>query len=230
MLAYKYNILFIDSKQLLFIVFKIIENKIVVLFNFAQQIVPSNFYQQVMKLFTKATFFLNEVIDEINVIFDEPNISIINFKNAKINNCHSLEEIKKAIIVSLNNENCYVNGVNIKNLVNNGNNANCDYTAFITKYQKYKYYIDAIKRCHVKIAYASNIYNLLYNQNAAREAFVKIIDKKIIIGKYENGKLIDIKTTIFDIDCLHHKIAKFFKLSIDKIKMMLTLIAKVVNV
>ena len=231
MLDYKYKILFINSDHLTFIVFKIIENKIIVLFNFSQQIDLSNFGQQVMNLLKKATSFLNEIIDEINVIFDEPNISQINFANAKISNCHSLEEAKEAIIVSLNNENCYVNEIAIKNLVNNNGNINCDYTAFITKYEKYKYYIETIKQCHIKIACVSNIYNLLFIQNTTHETFVKITDKQIIIGKYENGKLIDIKTTFFDIDYLHTKIAKFFKLSTNKIKTMLALLDKtIVNV
>lgn len=128
-----------------FFIFKIIENKIVVLFYFTQQINLSNFCQQMIKLFAKATSFLNEIIYEINVIFDEPNISQIRFTNAKIHNCHSLEETKKTIIVSLNNENCYVNEVNIKNFVVNGNDANCDYIAFVTKYQKFKYYIESMR-------------------------------------------------------------------------------------
>ncbi len=59
--------------------------------------------------------------------------------------------------------------------------------------------------------------------------FVKIIDKQIIIGKYENSKLIDFKTTIIDVDYLHTKIANFFKLSIDKIKVMLTLLDKTIS-
>ncbi len=62
-----------------FFIFKIIENKIAVLFYFTQQINLSNFCQQMIKLFAKATSFLNEIIYEINVIFDEPNISQIRF-------------------------------------------------------------------------------------------------------------------------------------------------------
>ncbi len=228
MLDCKYKILFINSNKLTFIVFKIVDNKVVVFYNFSQKIIFSNFAHQMMELFAKASTFLNEAIDKINIIFDEPNISKIDFTKIKINNCQDIEEAKKTITIMLNKENCYVNEINIKNFTNNDNNVACDYTAFVTKYEKYKYCIEAIKQSHVKIAYTSNIYNLLFDQDIGQESFIKIIDKQIIIGKYENAKLIDIKTTTFDIDYIHTKIAKFFNLSIDKIKTMLTLLDKTI--
>ena len=228
MLDYKYKILFIDSNKLTFIVFKIVDSKIIVFYNFSQKIILSDFAHQIMELFANTSTFLNEAIGKINIIFDEPNISKINFTNIKISNCQDIEEIKKAITSILNKENCYVNEIGIKNFTNNENNVVCDYTAFVTKYEKYKYYIEAIKQSHVKIAYTSNIYNLLFEQDIGQESFIKIIDKQIIIGKYENAKLIDVKTTTFDIDYVHTKIAKFFNLSNDKIKTMLTLLDKTI--
>lgn len=228
MLNHKYKILFIYSNKLIFIVFKIVTNKIIVFYNFSQKIILSNFAHQVRELFTKASIFLNEIIDKITIIFDEPNISKIDFTNIKINNCRDIEEAKKIITTTLNKENCYVNEISIKNFINNDNNAICNYTAFVTKYEKYKYYIEAIKQSHVKITYISNIYNLLFNQDIGQEVFVKIIDKQIIIGKYEKAKLIDIKTTDFDSDYIHTKIAKFFNLSNDKIETMLTLLNKTI--
>ena len=228
MLDRKYKILFINSNKLTFVVFKIIENKVVVFYNFSQQIIFSNFSHQIMELFSKASTFLNESIDKIDIIFDEPNISKINFANIEINNCRDIAQTKKIITTTLNKENCYVNEINIKNFTNNGSNINCNYTAFVTKYEKYKYYIEAIKQCHVKIAYASNIYNLLFGQNNGQESFVKIIDKQIVVGRYENAKLIDIKITTFDIDYVHTKIAKFFNLSNAKIHAMLTLLDKTI--
>ena len=228
MLDCKYKILFINSNKLTFIVFKIVDNKVVVFYNFSQKIIFSNFAHQMMELFAKASTFLNEAIDKINIIFDEPNISKIDFTKIKINNCQDIEEAKKTITAMLNKENCYVNEINIKNFTNNDNNVACDYTAFVTKYEKYKYCIKVIKQSHVKIAYTSNIYNLLFDQDIGQESFIKIIDKQIIIGKYENARLIDIKTTTFDIDYIHTKIAKFFNLSIDKIKTMLTLLDKTI--
>ena len=228
MLDHKYKILFINSDKLTFVIFKIVENKIVVFYNFSQQIIFSNFTHQIMELFSKASSFLNESIDKISIIFDEPNISKINFTNIKINNCRNIEETKKTIITILNEENCYVNEINIKNFTSNGDSINCDYTAFVTKYEKYEYYIETVKQSRVKIAYTSNIYNLLFNQDNEQESFIKIIDKQIMIGIYENAKLIDIKTTTFDIDYIHTKIGKFFNLSNEKIKTMLTLLDKII--
>lgn len=228
MLNHKYKILFIGSNRLTFIVFEIIENKITVFFNFSQQYVFLNFMHQIMELFAKAAIFLNEKIDEIKIIFDEPNISKINFTNTKINNCHSIEEVKKMIIMTLNNENCYVNEIAIKNLISNDNGIICDYVAFVTKWEKYKYYVDAIKQCRIKVTYVRNIYSLLFNQNETNESFFKIIEQQIIVGKYENTKLTDIKTTTFDFEYIHTKIAKIFHLPIDKVKTMLVLLDKII--
>lgn len=229
MLNHKYKILFINSNSLTFIVFKIIESKLVVFFNFTQQFVFANFAKQVAELLTKASMFLNEMITEIKVIFDESNISKINLSNIKINNCCGLEEAKKIIIDKLSNENCYVNAINIKNLINNNNDISCNCDVFVTKYEKYNYYIAAIKQCHVKVTYASNIYNLLFDQDKTRELFIKIIGNQIIFGQYEKTKLIGIKTIPFNFDYLHTKIAKSLRLSVDNAKTMLTLLDKTIE-
>lgn len=217
-----------DTKQIRKILYVSTNNIALVVMNdnknilFASQVTideSANLQGKISELLTNAANFLGFNIKDVEMIFDDSQITRYSFYNAEFVDCNCEEDIAKEIFKKAKIDNYFVNEINFLGInydeVDKVAKVNCDVCA--SNYITYKKYINLLKDCNLKVTNSTNLYKLLKGNREEIELTIKIAGQKVVICEYYGSKLNNVKAIDLNINEIKEHISQKFDIAIDKI-------------
>lgn len=218
--------LFIEQNNITLLVYELINDKSIILFHHQLEFDNKNFINQLSKLLIIGNSFLKEKIKEIEVIFMESNLIKIPLINVKFENCFNQKEILKSIYSSSIAKDYYVNKINFSQIKYQDDFAIVDGELLVVKNEIYKPFLEIIDDLGIKLLNVDNIFNFYSKNFNGYQLFIELDKENLIISEYTNSELQEIKTFKFNFDEIYTKLCNFYHLSIEQIKLIISLLAK----
>ncbi len=217
------KILFVDETKIWLFVYNIINNAPNLLFFKSEDYNKITFKTKLLKILTVAGNFLGFNIKNLNVVINDPNITIKKTFKQKYNGNVSKGKIKE-LLSTINGpqlNNSYLNKIIFSDweLDIKHNVTYASYVTYWTDYDKTFFFLNAIlNECHISINSIDNLYLIDNKNNSSHSNIIKIIKNKVIYQQYDNGLLNDIITKTFDENELFISIAKEYSTNVNLIK------------
>lgn len=188
---------------------------------FANQVAieEDNLQVKVSELLTNAANFLGFNIKDVEMIFDDSQITKYSFQDEEFVDCNCEEDIAKEIFKKAKIDNYFVNEINFIGIVYDDIDkvarVNCQICA--SDYITYKKYLNAVKACNVVVTNSTNLYKLLKTNKDEIELTLKINDREAIACEYYGNKLNDVKTIVINLEEIKQHLVDKFHISFEKI-------------
>ncbi|MCQ3907992.1 MAG: hypothetical protein MJ219_04820 [Mycoplasmoidaceae bacterium] len=220
------KVIFIGKSNIALVIFNEIDGHKNILF--ANQVsidADANLQGKISELLTLAANFLGFNIKDVEMVFDDEQITRYSFYNAEFVDCNSEEDIAKEIFKKAKIDNYFVNEINFLGInydeIDKVAKVNCDICA--SDYITYKKYIKILKDCGLTITNSTNLYKLLKGNRDEIELTIKINGNHIIACEYYGNKLNNVKSIELNMDEIKSHISEKFNISFDKIDNVLSI-------
>jgi len=208
------NIIFLSNSKIALVVLNKACNRTNVLYANEIKVNLGNIQAQISSLLTDAANFLGFNIKNVDLVFEDFDISI-NHINKSFNRCASKEEVIKQIYKEAGYVNKFVNNTIFANDNVDPANGNIICKTLITDYEVYSGFKEMIKHCNVKLDNVLNLATLLNSKND--ELVVTIKNDKVYACQYLNDKLVNCVNAEVNFDAIVEKIAKQFNTTKDNV-------------
>lgn len=214
------KILYLGKTDIALIVLELEEKETNVLFANQVKVDSANLQVKVSELLTNAANFLGFNIKDVEIIFDDPEITRYSYMNQEFVDCSSEEEIAKEIFKKAKIDNYFVNEINFLGIqyddIDKVAKVNCQICA--SNYITYKTYIQAVKACNVAVINSTNLYKLLKTNKDEVELTLKIDGNKAIACEYYGNKLNNVKVIELKMDEIRQHLSDKFNIKLDKVE------------
>lgn len=213
------KMLYLSKNNIALIVNETIDGTSNILFASQVDVNENNMQFKILELLTNAANFLGFNIKDVDVIFDDPQITKYGYTNQEFIDCCCEEDIAKEIFKKAKIDNYFVNEINFIGIVYDDiekiAKVNCQVCA--SNYITYMKYIAAVKSCNVIINNTTNIYKLQKSNKNEIELSLNIDGSKIIACEYYGKKLNNIMAINLNMDDVRQHIADKFNISVNKV-------------
>ncbi|MCQ2956968.1 MAG: hypothetical protein MJ233_03935 [Mycoplasmoidaceae bacterium] len=188
---------------------------------FAEQVAIdfANLKVKINELLTNAANFLGFNIKDVEIVFDDCEITRYGFTNQEFVDCNCEEDIAKEIFKKAKIDNYFVNEINFYGInydeIDKVARVNCQICA--SNYITYKKYIQAVKACNLIINNSTNLYKLLKANKEDVELAIKIENNKAIACEYYGNKLNNVKVIDLKLQDIYQHLADKFNINVKKI-------------
>lgn len=225
------KILYLSQSNIALVVMNSIEDGHNVLFANQTNIDPANLQFKILELLTNAANFLGFNIKDVEIIFDDPQITKYSFVNQEFVDCNCEEDIAKEIFKKAKIDNYFVNEINFMGIsydeIEKVARVNCQICA--SDYITYKKYIRAVKACNVSVTNTTNLYKLLKRNKDEIELTLLIKNNQAIACEYYGNKLNNVKTININLDEVKQHLSDRFAITLNKIDGVLTVANDLAN-
>lgn len=200
---------------------------------FANQVAieEDNLQVKVSELLTNAANFLGFNIKDVEMIFDDSQITKYSFQDEEFVDCNCEEDIAKEIFKKAKIDNYFVNEINFMGIVYDDIDkvakVNCEICA--SDYITYKKYLNAVRACNVIVTNSTNLYKLLKTNKDEIELTLNINGNKVIACEYYGTKLSNVKTITLNLDEIKQHLVDKFNISINKMDDVLAIANELAN-
>lgn len=212
------KILFMSQTDVALVVLQTQEEGFNILFADQVKIDSTKVQTKILDLLTNAANFLGFVIRNMEIIFDDPEITRYSYTNQEFVDCNNEEEIAKEIFKKAKIDNYFVNEINFMGIryddIERIAHVNCQICA--SSYITYKTYINAVKDCNLIITNSTNLYKLLKTNKDEVELSLKIEKNKAIACEYYGSKLNNVKIVDLNIEDVKQHLSDKFNVRLDK--------------
>ncbi|XQP55624.1 MAG: hypothetical protein ACOQNY_02345 [Mycoplasmoidaceae bacterium] len=219
------KILYVGKKDIALVVLYNNETERNILFANQISIDPANLQANISQLLTCAANFLGFNIKDVEMIFNDEQITRYSFYNAEFVDCDTEEDIAKEIFKKAKIDNYFVNEINFLGInydeIDKVAKVNCEVCA--SDYITYKKYTKAVLDCNVVITNSTNMYKLLKANKEEIELSIKIDGNEAIACEYYGSKLNNVKVINLNLEEIKEHISQRFAISLDKIDSVLTI-------
>ncbi|XQP55164.1 MAG: hypothetical protein ACOQNV_00115 [Mycoplasmoidaceae bacterium] len=213
------KLLYLSKSNIALIVSEVEDKTHNILFASQVNVDEANLQFKVLELLTNAANFLGFNIKDVEIIFDDAQITKYSFTNQEFIDCNCEEDIAKEIFKKAKIDNYFVNEINFLGItyddIDKVAKVNCQVCA--SDYITYKKYIKAVKACNVVITNTTNLYKLQKANKNEIELSLNINGSKVIACEYYGHKLNNVKTIELNLEDIKQHIADKFNISINKI-------------
>lgn len=219
------KVIFISNMSVALVVSGVVEGKTNVLFAGQYETTPDNLKVKLTQLLTDGANFLGFNIKTANVIFNDTELSMINYYNQVFADCSTLDDVKNEIYKKAKIDNYYVNDIVFDSIKFDENEFTCttSYKICACNYTTYKRLVSIVKQCNVVIQNTANTYTLLNKQNIGKEMSIDFVDGKNVVCQYLDGKLISCQCLDINFNNLKLAIGLKYDLSIGQVDQLLNL-------
>lgn len=214
------KILYVGKSNIALVVMNAINDNKNILF--ADQVkidASANLQGKISELLTNAANFLGFNIKDVEMVFDDSQITRYSFYNQEFVDCNCEEDIAKEIFKKAKIDNYFVNEINFLGVnyddIDKVAIVNCDVCA--SDYITYKKYLNLLKDCNLKVTNSTNLYKLLKGNKEQIELTIKIDGQQAIACEYYGSKLNNVKTIDLNINEIKDHINQKFGITNDKI-------------
>jgi len=209
------NIIFLSNSKIALVVLNKACNRTNILYANEIKVNLGNIQAQISNLFTDAANFLGFNIKNVDLVFEDFDISI-NHINKSFNRCTSKEEVIKQIYKEAGYVNKFVNNTIFANDNVDPSKDNVICKTLITDYEVYSGFKEMIKHCNVKLDNVLNLATLLNSKND--ELVILIKNDKTYVCRYLNDKLVNCFNAQVNFDAIVEKMAIKFNTTKENIK------------
>lgn len=214
------KILFVSKSDVALVVLETQDDTNEVLFADQASITVDTFKAKTTDLLTNAANFLGFNIKEVELIFDDSEITRYSYVNQEFVDCATEEEIAKEIFKKAKIDNYFVNEINFLGIqydeIERVARVNCQICA--SSYITYKTYIRAVKECNLAIVNSTNLYKLLKTNKDEVELTIKIEGNKAIACEYYGNKLNNVKTVELKMEDVKQHLSDKFNIKLDRVE------------
>ncbi len=225
------KILFMSKTDVALVVLETQEDSQNILFADQTNIDSANIQTKILNLLTNAANFLGFVIKDVEIIFDDPEITRYSYVNQEFVDCNNEEEISKEIFKKAKIDNYFVNEINFLGIkydeIERVARVNCQVCA--SSYITYRTYIKAAKDCNLNIINSTNLYKLLKTNKDEIELSLKIENNQAIACEYYGNKLNNVKVINLNMEDIKQHLSDKFNVKLDKIEAAISVANNVVE-
>lgn len=223
------KLLYLSKKDICLIVFEQDQHNI--LFADQVKIFSEDLQPRILELLTNAANFLGFNIKDVEVIFEDENITKYSYSNYEFVDCNSEDDIAKEIFKKAKIDNYFVNEINFMGItyddVDKIAKVNCQVCA--SDYITYKKYINAVKACNVVVTNSTNLFKLLKANKEQIELTLKIGNNKVIACEYYGQKLNNVKVINLNINEIKQHLSDKFEIEFNKMDEVIALANDIIN-
>lgn len=225
------KVIFINNTSVALVVSNIVDDKINILFASQYESTPDNLKVKLTQLLTDGANFLGFNIKSANVIFNDTELSMINYYNQVFADCSTVDDVKNEIYKKAKIDNYYVNDIVFDSIKFDEAEFTCkaSYKICACNYTTYKGLISIVKQCNVSIKNTANTYTLLNRRNVGKEMSIDLVDGKNVVCQYLDGKLVSCQCLDINFNDLKLAIGLKYDLSIEQVDQALKLANLVSN-
>lgn len=213
------KVLFLSKSNIALIVLNNVDGYNNILFASQVDIEFDNLKVKINELITNAANFLGFNIKDVDVVFDECEVTRYGFTNQEFVDCNCEEDIAKEIFKKAKIDNYFVNEINFFGInydeIDKVARVNCQICA--SNYITYKKYIQTVKSCNLVVNSSTNLYKLLKANKADVELTIKIDGNKAIACEYYGSKLNNVKVIDLKLNDIYQHLADKFNINIKKV-------------
>lgn len=213
------KVLYVGASNIALIVINNVDNNNDILFASQVEVDSSNLQPKISQLLTDAANFLGFNIKDVELVFDDSQITKYSYTNREFVDCNSEEDIAKEIFKEAKINNYFVNEINFFGVkfdeIDKVATVNCQICA--SDYITYKKYIKAVSACNIVITNTNNLYKLLKQNKENIELTIKIENGAAIVCEYYGNKLNNVIVVDLKMNDIKQHIADKFSVSLDKV-------------
>lgn len=213
------KMLFVSKSNVALIVMKNVENENNILFADQVNMNIDNLQAKTSELLTNAANFLGFNIKNVQMIFDDNQVTNWQMTNQEFAACSDEHDITKEIfkIAKINNK--FVNEINFLGVVYDDATQSATINANIcaSDYITYKRFINEVKKCNIKITSSHNIYTLLKQNKEQIELVLNINDNVVAACHYYGGKLSKVNAIDLDWSRIENAISQTLEIKPNRI-------------
>ncbi|MCQ3908905.1 MAG: hypothetical protein MJ200_05265 [Mycoplasmoidaceae bacterium] len=214
------KLLYLSKSNIALIIMNDVDNEHNILFAHQVKVDEANLQFKILELLTNAANFVGFNIKEVEIIFDDAQITKYSFTNQEFVDCNCEEDIAKEIYKKAKIDNYFVNEINFLGInydeIEKVARVNCQVCA--SDYITYKKYIKAVKACNVAVVNSTNLYKLQKTNKNEIELTLNIDGSRVIACEYYGKRLNNVKTINLNLEDIKQHVADKFNISIKKIE------------